>query len=1413
MLIQVWGADGPQQREVRAEDGATVGQLAAALGLPLPLPIDGRAWAAEQLLAETSLGEGSEVGGADHPPTWPRAAGVDPPAPVALHVVAGLDAGDVVALPVGATTVGRGGGAGVRLASATVSAVHAELRVSERGVAEVRDLGSRNGTRLGGAPVGSWRVLPFGERARFGGVSVRLAGHEVGDRHPAAGTGRPRRLLHHRPPRAPLPVADPTPVELPPPLSEGPSRPALALAAALLPAVAGLVIVAVTGNWLFALLPLLGPVMALGAWYQARRQAARLGRRERARRQADLARLAREVDERRRHELARRRQVGVDLAETVRRVRLPSARLWERRPAHQDFLRLVVGEADVPWAPPLSRPAAAAGDDVVEALAAASLTDVPAVVDLSAGGVLGVVGPPGPARAVARSLVVQAAAHHGPADLRIVALAAGDGDWAWASWLPHCASDGHGRSVAAGADAARAILEALVAGAPPASDHPTGPTTLVVLDDESQLRARRGPLRAVLRGVAGPVAGVVVASDRARLPASCTAVLEVEGEDGAATLRDLRSGQPPLAVLVAGLSAALAGECARALARLEDAEAPNSRGAPDVHLLDVLGAEAAEAGAVVARWAATFDEAGLAVPLGLDEDGPVLVDLVADGPHALVAGTTGAGKSELLRAWVAGLAAQVDPRLLAIVLVDYKGGAAFDACADLPHVAAVVTDLDAALGARALRGLDAELRRRERCLRDASVADVGAHRHLAGVEPLPRLLVVVDEFATLAAELPEFLDALVGVAQRGRSLGVHLVLATQRPAGVVNDAIRANTNLRIALRVQDDHDARDVVGSDLPARLPRGRPGAAVVRFGPDELVRLQVAHASAPAPGGAPPPPVQVRPPDGQRPGAAQEAGATGATQLEAVVAACRAAASQLGLDRPMPPWPDPLPALVRTNDLPRLGRPPVSHGTGTTVPLWLADDPGHQVRRVGGWRPAEGNLLVYGKRGSGTTTTLVSAVAAQAAARSPALLHVYAIDAGRGLEPLLALPHTGAVVALGDGERLERLLARLAAELDARRSSAGEAPAGGAPGDRPDVLLVVDGIGALFGELDQPGALVLVDQLQRWYVEGPGLGLLTLASADRPGAVRHGLGSATAQRLALALADPLDARALGVPAVDGVAGRGVDLASGLEVQVAHIDAGGLAAVAARWPGPWGPGQGGPTPVERLPDVVPLPSLLVGGPRSCSPPAEGPPWPLPVGLGGCDLEPISLLLHHAEHVLVAGPPRSGRTTALLTVAAAARATIPGLTVVTVTPNGTDLRAGGPGAAMADESRLVDHALDADLSGLEALLGATGPALVLVDDAELVPDGHGVLERVVGSRRAGATVVAAGRADALRSSYTPWLRLLRQSRCGVFLQPDVDLDGDLLGVRLPRRQAAPSRPGRGYLVQSGSTRLVQLARM
>ena len=241
---------------------------------------------------------------------------------------------------------------------------------------------------------------------------------------------------------------------------------------------------------------------------------------------------------------------------------------------------------------------------------------------------------------------------------------------------------------------------------------------------------------------------------------------------------------------------------------------------------------------------------GLRAVVGLGEHGSdrvpplVVIDLVADGPHAVVVGTTGAGKSELLTTWIAALAAAHPPSAVVFLLGDFKGGTAFDHLRDLPHVTGVLTDLDGAGARRAVEGLRAEIRRRERLIaaagaRDAGDAQVG----------LARLVIVIDEFAALLQEAPDLHAVFTDVAARGRALGMHLVLGTQRASGILRDALLANSPLRIALRVAEDRESAQLVGTDRAARIPgdaRHRGVGYVRRAGDDaaQLARFALTRA-----------------------------------------------------------------------------------------------------------------------------------------------------------------------------------------------------------------------------------------------------------------------------------------------------------------------------------------------------------------------------------------------------------------------------------------------------------------------------------------------------------------------------------------------------------------------------------------
>jgi S-DNA-T family DNA segregation ATPase FtsK/SpoIIIE len=1231
-----------------------------------------------------------------------------------LTWTSGPDAGEQHHLTPGRWLVGRARDAHVRCDDPAVEPFHAEVRLWAHGEAQVVQLSGRSPVRHDGDHL---RV----------GASTLLIEHV--DRLPAPDAFHPvtpgvdsnrDRSVRRRPrrvpsfdvvaPAAPAPPADP---------HDDSTLGGTALVSSGVAFAGALLVGAITHQVLFAVLAGVAALASAATWGASRWSVHRRRRRARRHHLEAVHRHAVELGAHTAAAAAHRRAVTATLADAHLAARRGGEALWQRRPDHADAFEVALGEGDVPWAPSrLDDSGHSAGAHATDALAPDRdqvLRHVPVTVSLAAGARVLVAGPG--AAAVARALVVQLATQTGPADWRLVV--AGDPmRWRWAVTLPHARA-------AAGAfvvDEA-GLLE--LAATP--SDHEPAHTVLVV-DGSAALGVRTSPVRRCL-AAREPWAVLVLDDDPAAAPPpGCTAMVVTTADGGARLVVD--PSAPPVELRVAGASERSAAAAARHLATWTDPEAAGAvLSLPATVAWSALLAEAgvavADAASIAAHWATA---AGPRTVLGRAGDGVVDVDLVRDGPHALLAGTTGAGKSELLRALVLGLAVACPPDRLHMVLVDFKGGAAFDVLVDLPHVAGLVTDLEPAAVERVLRSLCAELTLRESVLRDLGVADVA---DLADPTRLPRLLVVVDEFAALATDHPEVLHALVGIARRGRSLGVHLVLATQRPAGVITDEIRANTNLRLALRLHDRADAIDVVGDAAPAGFHRSLPGRCALRLGPDELLVFQTAHVTRPA---------------------------------DAVVAVC-AAAELAAIEPARPLWCEALPSVVDVHDVP-------------ADAVGLVDDADGRGRSPVRWRPADGHLLVAGRAGSGVTTTLqrVAWTVATSPAEPPLVL-VIDPRGERAWSTMATHPRCAAVVHPDDRELLQRLL-HTALE-----------PAAACPGSEPArVLVVIDGLGAVRRALDTPARAADLDLLDGLLLSSPAHVSL-LVGVDGPGGVPSAVLGRFGTRWVHHLHDVHDAALFGASAterVPSIAGR------------VHVGGGRHAQIAT---GPLGAAPAG-VAVARLGR---LPSCVTPG---AVPPArwDDGGWYVPIGLDAATLGTAELHVPDGDHVLVAGPARSGRSTALTTLVAAFTAVAADARVVAVAPRRSPLAA----TCLAGDVVEVHRELEPAIATVDRLLGRGVPVLLAVDDAELVADTGGRLAALVGARTPGLTVVAAARPEALRQAYGHWTAAVRRSGLGLLLAGVDELAGDLLGVVAPRHPPIAARPGLAWVVAAGACSLAQL---
>jgi len=791
----------------------------------------------------------------------------------------------------------------------------------------------------------------------------------------------------------PLPVAPqpPTPFRFP-------------LVAATVPVLASAAIWLITGSSFALIFAALGPLAAVGTFVDSRINARKVARTEHERFADDLIKARKTIEAYHRSECAELAERTPTAIALVKDVRTDTSR-WTRQ--SHDELPVFLGLGAVPSAVTIDalgmreNTPSAATETYRELIHEAEfLQRAPVTVDARLG--IAVFGTTPMALSLARSVAIQLARTISPANnwVRFSGVFAAE---AWTRRLPH------------------SVLPSDRAGA-----------------SDTQTDAAGGELAQISWGRAGdsvPHGSVTVVSQEQHVPSGHRIVAQVSGDRVAVVRHPNRHERRDFEPSFLGREQALAwartaGEIAvRDGLTSEHGQMPLSLKFGELATeLDTVEASATERRQTLRAYPAA------------GKSGAVGLDLVAQGPHAIVGGTTGSGKSELLIAWVLAIAAARSPDDVNFLLIDFKGGAAFAGLTALPQVVGLITDLDDAAAARAFASLRAELRYRERTLAEAGVRDISELKHL------PRLVIVVDEFAAMLEDYPQLHTQFCDISARGRSLGVHLILCTQRPSGTVRDALLANADLRISLRVNNRADSSAVIGSDLGAQLPADAKGRAWMVHGSSSAELVQFALVSP--------------------------------HDIESVAAAW----SEASL--PRRPWCEPLGTQIALKSLQSI---PSSSGQqdehddvhADSRAFGATDVPEQQRHGIAYWSPSsDGHLLVLGASGSGKSTAL-----ATVAEGGHAEIIVMETQPAGFWDALTVLSSRLDEVGSGDEHDGPNALCS-----DDRGVA-----------QQPQTLAFIDDLDALIARFDEEYRAAMLERLTRILREGPSRGLWIVAAAQR--------------------------------------------------------------------------------------------------------------------------------------------------------------------------------------------------------------------------------------------------------------------------------------------------------------------------
>ncbi|QWT24549.1 FHA domain-containing protein [Subtercola sp. PAMC28395] len=1377
-----------------------------------------------------------------------------------VTVVAGPDRGKTFDLPFGASTIGRDYGVDVRLGDSLVSKRHARVNVSE--YVEIIDLESANGTLLGGqqivrASLTSSDVVTVGETMLSVAPLLRLGSAEQSGS--VVEFVRNPRVVARFPG---IEIVAPTPPKLP-------ARQRFPYLSIVAPIIMGVVLYVITQQLASLLFVALSPLLIVGTFIDTKLSNGRMLKSQTQQFGAAMEASAQRQAQAHAAERAARNAESPSVTEVVESMRRHTPTMWAVRPEHETFLTARLGTGTAPSRSSLVLPGSNETLPVhwarleAAAIEFSTIDDVPFVVDWRSTGALGLAGSRDVLDGVARGVVLHVAGLHSPAELVIAAIVSARSlpVWEWLKWMPHTSSahsplvGDHLADNPVAVQALLARLEELIeqrtAGAAPAprgrlksgaaeagddenTPLPFLPSVIVIIENDAQIDRARAT-RLAERGADANVHFIWCAASADQLPAVCRTFLSLT-PDGDAAVGHVRLGEQSHPIRTETVDLNTAHLLARALSPVIDVGSPvddESDLPRSIAYSALSGPELInEPAAVIDRWRENGSlvvrdgsppvrrkaEGNLRALVGYSGTGAFHLDLRTQGPHALVGGTTGAGKSEFLQSWVLGLAAAHSPDRVTFLFVDYKGGAAFADCVLLPHTVGLVTDLSPHLVRRALTSLRAELRFREHLLQRKKAKDLVSLEKQGDPETPPSLLIFVDEFAALATEVPEFVDGIVDVAQRGRSLGLHLILATQRPAGVIKDNLRANTNLRIALRMADAEDSTDILGTPIAASFDPTIPGRGTAKTGPGRLAAFQTGYAGGWTDGEPPRPRVDIRE-IGFGSGAvwdvpeleAAVVADPGPTDISRIVSTIARASEGAGVPAPRRPWLDELAAVYDFRLVP-------NPRTDARLVIGVVDDPASQSQPTCFYEPdRDGNMAIFGTGGSGKSAALRTIAVAASVTLRGGPVQVYGLDFGAGgLRMLKDLPHVGSIVSGDDDERVVRLLRKLRDLVEDRAKRYAELGAGtigeyrqlASKPAEPRILLLIDGMAAFREAYEFASNSSWFTVFAQIAADGRQLGVHIVMTGDRPNSIPTSIGSTVQKRIVLRLATEDDYLMLGVAkdvlTMASPPGRGI--VDGNEVQLAILGSSSNVAVQARQMKALGASMqrqklAAAPPIERLGDMIPLASL---------PGRDGDGSPV-IGVEDAYLSPIGI--GTTGTFMLSGPPGSGRTTALATIADSLRRDPRIIHLAFFSPRRTPLSRGRTWDASATDIDAASASAAALIQRLESGQLEPGSVAILIENVTEYTgsDAEAAIDRLIKmAARTEQLVVGESETSTWSQAWT-LAAPFKAGRRGLLLTPG-DLDGDtLLGTSTGRIRRADFPPGRGFLVAGGRSMKIQVA--